>query len=79
MSRHRDNPAVEAMLAATFGRKPRHTRAEVAALAEAGDAAVVSRLTAEIESLAESRLGKSASDGAWHARLAVIVGWAPRP
>lgn len=72
MSRYRDDPATEAALAETFGRKPKHTAAELASLAETEHAAVVSGLTAEIESLAVSRLGKSAGDAAWHARLAVI-------
>lgn len=72
MSRHRDSPALEAVLAETFGRKPKHTAAELAALAETGDAADLSRLSAEIESLAVSRLGKTASDAAWHARLAFM-------
>lgn len=72
MSKYRENPALTAAIAEAFGEQPKHTAAELAAMVEAEDAAVIGRLTAEIAALAVTRLGKSESAAAEHAHWALF-------
>lgn len=64
------SPRQDAQLAETFGRKPKHTGAELAALAEAEDVAAFTRLTSEVAALAVTRLGMSESAAVRHAEMA---------
>ncbi len=61
---------MESVIADAFGRKPQHTSAEPAAVAEAEDVAAFTRLTSEVAALAVTGLGMSESAAARHAEMA---------
>lgn len=72
MSSNLDGARLASAIDEAFGRKPRHSPADLRAIAEAEDAAEINGLVAEIAALAVTRLGKSEDEAVQHARWALL-------